>query len=52
MVKSVTVEIDKMKVVTSDIGFVEFVEKLEKMKRDLESVNYLEDLTTASTIHN
>ena len=50
VVKSVTVEIDKMKVVTSDIGFVEFVEKLEKMKRDLESVNYLEDLTTASTI--
>ena len=50
VVKSVTVEIDRMKAVTSDSGFVEFVEKLEKMKRDLESVHYLEDLTTASTI--
>ena len=44
------VEIDKMKVVTLDSEFVKFVEKLEKMKRDLESLNYLDDLMTASTI--
>ena len=50
VVKSVTMEIDKMKAVTSDANFVEFVEKLEKVRRDLESVDYLEDLTTASTI--
>ena len=43
-------ELSRMKPVTTDKLFVEFVDKVEKICRDLESVNMKKDLMNARMI--
>ena len=50
VVKDITSQIEKFKVVTTDKSFVEFVEKLEKIKLDLETLNQLEEIGNAGYI--
>ena len=50
IVDSVVSEIEKIKLVNSDKAFVEFVEKLEKIHRDLKTVDMLREVVNASNI--
>ena len=50
VVNDITSQIDKFKMVTTDKGFVEFVEKLERIKLDLESLGQLIEIGNASNI--
>ena len=50
IVESVVSEVDKLKVVTSDKMFLEFVEKLERLNKDLETVNLVDQVANATVI--
>ena len=50
VIDSVVNEIEKMKVVTSDKQFLEFVETLEKIQKDLEALNLLGEIANSTVI--
>ena len=50
MIQDVVLEIEKMKPVINDKGFLTFVEKIEQMKLDLEAQNLLDELANHSNI--
>ena len=50
IVDECTAEIRNMKVITSDIEFVDFVEHIDKVKRDLEHLNLLSDIANTTVI--
>ena len=50
IVDSVVSEMERIKPVNSDKAFVEFVEKIEKMHRDLKTVDMLREIVNASNI--
>ena len=43
-------EIEKMKIATSDRGFIEFVDSLEKIHRDLSTLNQLPEIANTSVL--
>ena len=50
IVDSVITEMEKFKVVTTDKMFIDFVEKLEKIHRDLKTMKMLEEVANAPVI--
>ena len=50
IVDSVVSEIERLKLVTSDVGFIDYVEKLEKVYRDLKTVKMVEEVANATVI--
>ena len=50
VIDSVVNEIEKMKVVTSDKQFLEFVETLEKIQKDLEALNLKGEISNSTVI--
>ena len=50
IIDSVVSEIERIKLVNSDKAFVEFVEKLERIHRDLKTVDMLREVANASNI--
>ena len=50
IVDSVVSEIEKLKVVSTDKMFLDYVEKLEKINRDLITVNMMEEVANATVI--
>ena len=50
LVESVNAELDRMKVPGTDKLFVDFVEKLEKIRKDLDAVNKFDEIANAQTI--
>ena len=52
VVQDIVNQIERMKPVTSDKGFIEFVEKVEQMKLNLEALHLLDELANHSCILN
>ena len=50
VVDDVVSQIKKLKVVTTDRGFVEYVEKLEKIQRDLIALNIIEEIANSTVL--
>ena len=50
VIDDVVSQMEKMKVVSTDKGFIEFVEKLEKIDRDLEALNVTEEIANSTVI--
>ena len=50
IIDSVVVEIEKIKIVTNDKQYLEFVESLEKIRRDLEALNLFEEIANSTVI--
>ena len=50
VVQDIVNQIERMKPVTSDKGFIEFVEKVEQMKLNLEALHLLDELANHSCI--
>merc|ERR1712237_47401 len=50
IVDSVVSEIEKIKLVNSDKAFVEFFDKIDKIHRDLKTVDMLREVVNASNI--
>ena len=50
IVDSVISEIERLKLVTSDVGFIDYVEKLEKVYKDLKTVKMVEEVANATVI--
>ena len=50
VVDSVITEIEKLKLVTTDRMFIDFVEKLERIHRDLTTVKMIEEVANATVI--
>ena len=50
VIDDIVVQIEKMKPVTTDKGFIEFVEKLEKIQMDLDSLDKLEEIANSTII--
>ena len=50
VVDSIVSEIEKLKIVTTDKMFIEYVEKVERIKRDAETVNLIEEIANSAMI--
>ena len=50
VVEDIINQIEKMKTVSTNKGFIEFVEKLERFKLDLETLGVLDQIATISTV--
>ena len=50
IVDECTAEIRNMKVITNDKDFIDFVERLDKLKRDLEQLDLLSDIANTTVI--
>ena len=50
VVDTIVTEMEKLKPVTSDKMFIDYVEKLEKIQRDLTTVNCLEEISNSTII--
>ena len=50
LVESVNSELDRMKISTTDKMFLDFVEKLEKIRKDLDAVGKFDEIANAQTI--
>ena len=50
VVDSIVSEIEKLKIVTTDKMFIEYVEKVERIKRDAETVNLIEEIANSAII--
>ena len=50
VVEDIINQIEKLKSVSTNKGFIEFVEKLERFKLDLETLGVLDQIATISTV--
>ena len=50
VIQDIVNQIEKMKPVTTDKGYIEFVEKVEQMKLDLQALDMLDELANHSNI--
>ena len=50
LVESINTELDRMKVPSTDKMFVDFVEKIEKIRKDLDAVGKFDEIANAQTI--
>ena len=50
IVDSIVSEIEKLKIVTTDKMFIDYVEKVERIKRDAETVNLIEEIANSAMI--
>ena len=50
VVDSIITDIERLKIVTTDKMFVEFVDKLERIKRDVTTINIVDEIANATII--